>query len=171
MMKTLVKRLYVLVTLAVLVSVSPARAEIAVENVGGAVRSLAQASATEINDFFAGYTFKFNSRITTRSYPWHGPSFLYFAPNGSVAVWTHRERQILGGRWETGPFGNSDVLLCFDFDGWNEGGACVVLESARTLVQQRTPGNVFSLKAGAAAPMVLRRNQVDFKFVANELGL
>lgn len=162
-------------TLAVIVgAASAAQAEVAVESIGRSVISkIAYAPGFEIKDFFSGYTFKMNSRFSTPAYPFDGPSFVYFSPNGRVAVWrgAGADPKISGGNWEAGWLGNNETLLCMDFDDFKQGGSCVVLESAGTLIQQRVKGNVFGLKVGAAAPMVLRRNQVDFKFVARELGL
>lgn len=151
-----------------------AQAEIAVEKLGtSAIKKLASASGAEINAFFADHTFILKSRNSSAAYPYNGPSFVYFAPGGKIALWRGwgGDLTVHGGKWEAGWLGDNETLLCMDFDGINQGGSCVVLESARTLIQQRAKGNVFGLRAGAQAPMLLRSNQVDFKFVAKELGL
>ena len=167
-------RALVLVVLTAVLAVPAAQAAMKAETVGrSAIKKIAHAPGSEIKAFFSGYTFILNSRYSTAAYPYDGPSFVYFAPNGGLALWrgNAREPTVYGGTWEAGWLGNNETLLCMDFEQFRQGNSCVVLESAGTLIQKRAKGNVFGLKAGDAAPMALRRNQVDFNYVAGKLGL
>jgi hypothetical protein len=152
---------------------APAQAAIVSEKVGGEIGKVAKATDADIRAFFSGYTFILKSRNVMPSFPFNGASFVYFAPNGTMALWRGwgGDPKVYAGKWEAGWFGSKESLLCMTFAGINEGEPCVVIVSARTLIQERAQGNVFGLKGGAAAPMVLRGNQVDFKFVAKQLGL
>jgi hypothetical protein len=163
-----------LLAVAVSVAATGAQAEIAVEKVGASgIKKVAAASGAEIKAFFSDHTFIMRSRNSTAAYPFNGASFVYFAPSGRLALWRGLagDLTVKGGTWEAGWLGDNETLLCMDFDGINQGGSCVVLESARTLIEQRAAGNVFGLKAGATGPIPLRGGQVDFKFVAKRLGL
>jgi hypothetical protein len=154
-------------------TVPAAQAAIVSEMVGGSVGKVAKAADAEINAFFSDYTFILKSRNVMPSFPFNGGSFVYFAPNGTLALWRGwgGDAKIYSGKWEAGWFGSNESLLCMTFPGINEGEPCVVIVSARTLIQERAKGNVFGLKGGSKAPLVLKANQVDFKFVAKELGL
>jgi len=154
-------------------SVPAAQAGIVSEKVGGSIGKVAKAADADIQAFFAGYTFILKSRNVMPSFPFNGASFVYFAPNGTLALWRGwgGDAKIYSGKWEAGWFGSRESLLCMTFAGINEGEPCVVIVSARTLIQERAKGNVFGLKPGGKAPLVLKANQVDFKFVAKQLGL
>jgi len=160
----------VALTLA-LIAAPAAQAAIVSEKVGGSLGKIAKASDAEINAFFSGYTFILKSRNVMPSFPFNGGSFVYFAPNGTIALWRGwgGDAKVYAGKWEAGWFGNKESLLCMTFSGINDGEPCVVIVSARTLIQERAKGNVFNLKPGKA-PLVLKANQVDFKFVAKQLG-
>ncbi len=160
----------VIALMLALSAVPATQAAIVTERVGGAISKVAKSPDAEINAYFSGYTFILNSRNVMPSYPFDGPAFVYFAPNGALALW-RGDAKVYPGRWEAGWFGNKEALLCMTFPGNNDGEPCVVLVSARTLIQERAKGNVLNLKAGAAVPVLLQRHQVDFKFVAKKLGL
>jgi len=151
-------------------AVSVAQAAIVSEKVGGAVGKIAKAPDADIQAFFSGYTFILKSRNVMPSFPFDGGAFVYFAPNGTLALWRGNAK-VYSGKWEAGWFGSKESLLCMTFPGINDGEPCVVIVSARTLIQERAKGNVFGLKGGGKAPMLLQRHQIDFKFVAKQLGL
>jgi len=151
-------------------AVPAAQAAIVSEKVGGAIGKVAKATDAEIQAFFSGYTFILKSRYVMPSFPFNGGSFVYFAPNGTLALWRGGAK-VYAGKWEAGWFGSKESLLCMTFPGINDGEPCVVIVSARTLIQERAKGNVFGLKGGGKAPMLLQAHQIDFKFVAKQLGL
>ena len=68
-------------------TVPAAQAAIVSEKVGGSVGKVAKAADAEINAFFSGYTFILKSRNVMPSFPFNGGSFVYFAPNGTLALW------------------------------------------------------------------------------------
>lgn len=158
---------------ATMLTTTSVHAELAVETVGrGGVAKIATAPGFEIKAFFADHTFIMNSRNSTQAYPWDGPAFVYFAPNGRIALWRGWDGSgVFGGKWEAGWLGDNETLLCMDFDDVDQGGRCVVLKSAGTLIQKRVAGNVLKLKVGAPGPLRIGRHQVDFAYVAKKLGL
>lgn len=162
----------VVVSLMMLLSVSAAHAEIAVEPISrSTIDRIAHAPGFEVQAFFADHTFIMKARNSHPSYPFDGRSFVYFGPNGKLALWRPAVQAVHGGNWEAGWLGDNEVLLCLDFDGFSDGRPCIVLKSAITLFGERAAGNVFGLKGGAQVPLFLQRQHVDFDFVAEKLGL
>ncbi len=160
------------ILLATLLSVGAAQAEIAVESVSRSmIKRIAQAPGHEIKSFFADHTFIMKASNSQPAYPFDGRSFVYFAPNGKIALWRPVEQRIHSGTWEAGWLGDNEVLLCLDFDGLSEGRPCIVLESAVYLFGERAEGNVFGLRGGSDGPFLMQRHHVDFKFAAEKLGL
>lgn len=175
-------RFFAALTLATALAAGAIPAEAA--KIGGkGVASFVDATPQETFDAFAGHTVIMERPKDTRGYrrdriiEVEGRFVAYFAPNGSLLVWSKDSDKVIAGGWgigasqnlSDGPDKKSGPMLCISFKQQTGKQPCIVIRYMSECLLDAAEGNIFKLKAGAPVPGQLPRNPSKLDRIAKDL--
>jgi hypothetical protein len=151
---------------------------------GRGVLSLLNATPEETFKVFAGQTVIMQRPKDSKGYrrdrtiDVEGRFIAYFAPNGTLLVWSKDSDKVIQAGWgtggsqnlSTGPDKKTGPLLCLNFTGKSARIPCIVLRYMNDNLFDSAAGNIFNLRPGAAVPAQLPRSPGKLNRVKAAIG-